>query len=74
MRDHADKQRKQLEEWIACEGLSEAVKSMGQATAFNVLFVQCTPEAAAALANAPGVVGVMPAEDSTIDLLASTYG
>lgn len=73
MRDNAGQQRRQLEEWIAYEGLSDAVKSMGEATAFNLLFVQCTPDAAAALAHAPGVVKVMLAENTAIDLLSFTY-
>lgn len=73
LRENASTQRKQLEEWIASAGLSDAVKSMGEATAFNVLFLQCSREAASALAHAPGVVGVTLVEDSAIELLADTY-
>jgi hypothetical protein len=74
LRENANQQRRQLEQWIEFTGLRNAVKSMGEATAFNLLFVECTPEAAAALAKAPGVVAVMLVEDSSIDLLACTCG
>jgi len=73
LRENADQQRRQLETWIAYAGLGDAVRSVGEATAFNLLFVQCTPEAAAALTHAPGVVGVMPAENLAIELLSRAY-
>jgi hypothetical protein len=73
LRESASVQRKQLEDWIESVGLGYAVKSMGEATAFNVLFVECLPEAASALANAPGVVGVTVVEASAIELLACAY-
>ncbi|MBK8045784.1 MAG: hypothetical protein IPK16_00800 [Anaerolineales bacterium] len=67
----ADEQRKALEQWIADHGLSESVSSIGEATAFNLLFATLTPEAAAALLAAPGVVAVAPVDESAIQLLAA---
>lgn len=65
LRDNAQRHREELEAWIASEGLQGEVKDMGDALAFDLLFVTATPQAAAALNRAPGVVAVRPASDLT---------
>jgi hypothetical protein len=50
-----------LAAWIEREGLEGEVKDLGDAMAFDLLFATVTPEAAAALNRAPGVVAVTPA-------------
>lgn len=50
--------RAELIEWIQEHGLSDQVTRIGEATAFNILFVEGTPEAAQSLWDAPGVVSV----------------
>ena len=50
--------RAELIDWIADHDLSDQVTQVGEATAFNVLFVEGTPEAAQSLSHAPGVVSV----------------
>jgi hypothetical protein len=63
MRDNAEQHRQQLAAWIESEGLEGEVKDLGAAMAFDLLFATVTPEAAAALNRAPGVVAVTPAND-----------
>jgi hypothetical protein len=65
LRDNAQRHREELEAWIASEGLQSEVKDVGDALAFDLLFVTATPQAAAALKGAPGVVAVRPAGDLT---------
>jgi hypothetical protein len=68
LRDNAQRHREELEAWIASEGLQSEVKDVGDALAFDLLFVTATPQAAAALNRAPGVVAVRPAGDLAGDL------
>jgi hypothetical protein len=63
MRDNAEQHRQQLAAWIESEGLEGEVKDLGDAMAFDLLFATVTPQAAAALNRAPGVVAVTPATD-----------
>ena len=65
LRDNAQRHRDELTAWIASEGLEGEVKDMGDALAFDLLFVTATPQGAAALNRAPGVVAVRPAADLT---------
>ncbi len=65
LRDNAQRHRAELEAWIASEGLEEEVRDMGDALAFDLLFVTATPQGAAALNRAPGVVAVRAATDLT---------
>ena len=65
LRDNAQRHRDELRAWIASEGLEGEVKDMGDALAFDLLFVTATPQGAAALNRAPGVVAVRPAADLT---------
>jgi hypothetical protein len=57
-----------LVHWIEEQGLSHEVAEIGDATAFNVLFLVCTPHVAERLLQAPGVVNVSLAGDFRIDL------
>ena len=59
----AQRHRQELEAWLDREGLQGEVSDIGEATAFDLLFARVTPEAAAALQHAPGVVAVTPAAD-----------
>lgn len=63
LRANAEAQRKQLQQWIAMHNLSDEVRSVSQATGFNMLFVECTPHAAQEMLQAPGVIDVMPVEE-----------
>lgn len=63
LRDNAQRHRDELQAWIASEGLEDEVKDMGDALAFDLLFVTATPDGAAALNHAPGVIAVRPATD-----------
>jgi hypothetical protein len=63
LRENAQRHRDELEAWIASEGLEGEVRDMGDALAFDLLFVTATPQGAAALNRAPGVVAVRPAAD-----------
>ena len=65
LRDNAQRHRDELRAWIASEGLQDEVRDMGDALAFDLLFVTATPQGAAALNRAPGVVAVRPATDLT---------
>ncbi len=57
-----------LVHWIEEQGLSHEVAEIGDATAFNVLFVVCTPQVAERLVQAPGVVRVSLVGDFRVDL------
>jgi glutamate-1-semialdehyde aminotransferase len=63
LRANAQRHRQELEAWIASQGLEAEVQSLGDAMAFDLLFATVTPQAAAALHHAPGVVAVTPAPD-----------
>jgi hypothetical protein len=58
LQENAQRQRSQLLQWIQEHGLADQVARIGVPTSFNLLFVQCTPHAAAQLAHAPGVVDI----------------
>lgn len=63
LRANAELHRSELQQWIDRHDLRDEVMVVSPATGFNLLFVQCTPRAARELANAPGVVEVLPAEE-----------
>lgn len=63
LRADAQRHREELQAWIASEGLEGEIKDMGDALAFDLLFITATAQAAAALNRAPGVVAVRPAGD-----------
>jgi hypothetical protein len=74
LKDNAERHRQELEAWIASAGLEDKVKDVGDALAFDLLFATVTPEAAAALKEAPGVVAVRPAAEwSGQGLMALRY-
>ena len=56
--ENAQRKRAQLMQWIQEHNLTGEVARIGAPTSFNLLFVQCTPYAAAQLAHAPGVVDI----------------
>lgn len=55
---NAQHKRSQLLQWIQEHDLANEVARIGAPTSFNLLFVQCTPHAAAQLAHAPGVIDI----------------
>jgi hypothetical protein len=55
---NARRQRANLVEWIEQHDLAPEVNTIGAPTSFNLFFVQCTPRAAQALKDAPGVLSV----------------
>ncbi|MBW7883620.1 MAG: hypothetical protein H3C34_13470 [Caldilineaceae bacterium] len=63
LRQNAETRRAALEAWAAREGLCDKITVLKTATAFNLLFVKCTPDAAEQLPHAPGVVEVLLAGD-----------
>ncbi|GIK75059.1 MAG: hypothetical protein BroJett021_40470 [Chloroflexota bacterium] len=62
LRANTEAHRARLQHWIDRHNLSDEVLAVSPATGFNLLFVQCTPHAARELANAPGVVDVLSAD------------
>jgi hypothetical protein len=73
LKANADMRRNELQSWIVRNGLADEVTAMGEATAFNLFFIRCTPHAAAELTHAPGVVSVMLADDHSLDAQAYIY-
>lgn len=72
LKDNARQHRTDLEAWVHREGLDDEVQTIGEATAFNLLFAVATPKAAEAMADAPGVVAVMTG-DVPIEPLHTAY-
>lgn len=62
--ENAQRKRTQLVQWIQEHDLANEVARIGAPTSFNLLFVQCTPYAAAQLAHAPGIVAVALEQES----------
>ena len=62
LKKQAEKARQDLIDWLDQHGLNEQVERIGEATAFNVLFVDATDEVEARLKEAPGVKGVARAD------------
>ena len=53
-----DQHRAELLEWINEHDLADQVTQVGEATAFNVIFVEGTRAATQSLSDAPGVISV----------------
>ncbi|MCS7221135.1 MAG: hypothetical protein RML36_12065 [Anaerolineae bacterium] len=68
LRNNSVEFKEGLIHWIKEQGLSHEVAEIGDATAFNVLFLVCTPQVAERLLQAPGVVNVSLAGDFRVDL------
>lgn len=68
-----DQHRAELIKWIQSHGLSDQVVQIGEATAFNVLFVEGTAEAAASLWDAPGVIGVDVAREFPMETITQRH-
>ncbi len=63
LRANTEAQRNKLKGWLERQHLADEVMTLSPATGFNLLFIKCTPHAAQALAQAPGVVEVLFAGD-----------
>lgn len=58
LRNNTARLKEKLIAWIEEQGLSEEISQIGEPTAFNILFVTCTPKVVKKLTQAPGVVSV----------------
>jgi hypothetical protein len=63
---NARQQRAKLIEWIEQHGLAGEVNAIGGPTSFNLFFIQCTPRAAQAIKDAPGVLSVTTENKSNL--------
>ena len=50
--------RNKIQTWIKAQGLAEEVSKIEEPTAFDLLFITCTPRVAQSLRNADGVISV----------------
>lgn len=50
--------RNKIQAWIKAEGLSSEVSKIEEPTAFDMLFITCTPRVAESLKAADGVISV----------------
>ncbi len=64
LQQNAQRQRRNLVAWIEEHGLAGQVAKVGAPTSLSMLFIQCTPHAAQALVDAPGVTSVSLADDN----------
>ena len=71
LKQNAREHKVELEHWLEEKGLCEEILHISEATTFNILFVHCTPDAAEAIAHAPGVIEVLPAEEIPVDIMAA---
>lgn len=58
MRQNSEHLREELLKWLDDQGLANDVMEIGEATAFNTLFVKATSYAAEMITTAPGVIDV----------------
>ncbi len=52
------KHRDRIQAWIKARGLSAEVSKIEEPTAFDMLFITCTPRVAQSLTDADGVISV----------------
>ena len=64
LKKNAQRQRRNLVEWIEEHGLAGQVAKVGTPTSLSLIFIQCTPHAAQELMYAPGVTSIMLADDN----------
>lgn len=69
LQENTARLRERIISWIKDQGLEGEIAQTGEPTAFNVLFVICTPKAAEQLVNAPGVISVSTGNEFEVDLL-----
>lgn len=72
LRENTARFRETLIAFLEEQGLSKEVSYIGEPTAFNLLFVVCTPQVAEQLVQVPGVVSVSPSKEFDVDLLWPT--
>ena len=72
LRENTAKLREKLITFLDERGLSDEVSHIGEPTAFNMLFVVCTPRVAEQLSRAPGVVNVSQSKEFDVDLPGPT--
>lgn len=68
---NARQQRANLVEWLEQHDLADEVNTIGTPTSFNLFFVQCTPKAAQALKDAPGVLSVTTDDKRTLSSMVA---
>ncbi len=65
------KHRDEIQAWIQDRGLSDEVFKIEEPTAFDLLFITCTPRVAQYLRDADGVISVSRNPEFTVELLNS---
>jgi hypothetical protein len=68
LRAQGEERRTRLIEWLEAQGLADEVFRVGEATAFDLLFVEATPRVARQLVNAPGVLQVTASVPLELDV------
>lgn len=63
------KHRDEIQAWIRDRGLSNEVFKIDKPTAFNLLFITCTPRVAQYLKDADGVIDVSRSPEFSVKLL-----
>lgn len=63
------KHRDEIQVWIKNQGLSDEVFGIQEPTAFNLLFITCTPRVAQYLKDADGVINVSRSPEFSVELL-----
>ena len=66
------KHRDKIQAWIKARGLSGEVSKIEEPTAFDMLFITCTPRVAQSLKGADGVISVSRNPEFSVELLANT--
>ena len=61
--------RDEIQAWIKDRGLSDEVFKIEEPTAFDLLFITCTPKVARYLRNADGVISVSRNPEFSVELL-----
>jgi hypothetical protein len=65
------KHRDEIQTWIKDRGLSDEVFKIDEPTAFDMLFITCTPRVARYLKDADGVIDVSVSPEFSVALLNS---
>lgn len=66
---HNSQARLRLSDWLKAHDLADEVVSLSRGTAFNLLFMEATPDVAEKIRHAPGVLSVSQVGDVPVDLL-----
>ena len=62
------KRKDEIKRWITEQGLDAEVFKIEEPTAFNTLFITCTPKVAEQLEQADSVVSILPSPEFSVAL------